>query len=72
MGEADAFEEGHRDEEMVIDFVDFVDRANIRVVESGGGLRLVQEPRPALAVCEARTWRNFSATVRLSLRSSAL
>ncbi len=45
-----AFEELHRDEGMAILFANVVDRADIRMIEGGGGLRLASKSRQRLCI----------------------
>jgi hypothetical protein len=46
--EAMPFEKFHRDERFAIDFVDFVDGADVRVIQGGGSASL---PRKAFQIC---------------------
>ena len=63
---------GHRDERLSFELADFVDRADVRVIQGAGGARLAQQalgglPRPA----RRSAARNFKATRRCSFVSSA-
>ena len=62
----------HGDVGIPFRFSDFIDRADIRVVESGGGLSLLGEAFLSRWNGGQSGDRNFKATVRLSRVSSAL
>jgi len=49
-GQALAVHVLHDDEDTAVFFAYFVDRADIGVIERGGGLRLVDEPFPCLGI----------------------
>ena len=51
---------------------DVVDRANIWMIERGGGLRFALKALESLRIIFKFGRRNFSATARCSLVSSAL
>ena len=68
-----AFEQFHRNEGLVLELVDVVYGADARMIESGGRLRLAPEPLQGVPVAvDTASGRNFSATGRFSLVSSAL
>jgi hypothetical protein len=61
----------HGDEVLAIGFVDFVDRADVGMIERGGGKSLSLEAFARGGVVPISAGRNFNATWRRSLRSSA-
>ena len=65
------FEQFHRDERPILNLIDFVDRADIRMVQRGRGTCLAAESLQCLRVFGEFLGKNFSATWRPSLRSSA-
>jgi hypothetical protein len=54
----------HRDESSPVDLIDFVDCADVRVVQSGGRLCLTPESFKRLRVSPNSGGKNFSATSR--------
>ena len=49
----------HRDVAVAVGLADFVDRADVRVIKTSGGLCLAHETLARGVVCGNRTWQQF-------------
>jgi hypothetical protein len=67
-----AFEAFHGNESQAMFLADVMNCADIRVIESGGGLGFAAEPAQGLRILASSSGRNFKATKRSRRVSCAL
>jgi hypothetical protein len=67
-----AFHEFHRDERLTVLFADFVDRANVGMIQRGRGTPSLRKRSSTCGTWARSSGRNLSATNRPRVESSAL